>query len=91
MRWIALQACTTEPGAPLPDLALVQDQLASLALAFTPRVALLDEAVVMDVTASLRLFGGLQRLLQLLRQRLTEFFESIPAPAQVKHACGATS
>lgn len=91
MRWIALQACTTEPGAPLPDLALVQDQLASLALAFTPRVALLDEAVVMDVTASLRLFGGLQRLLQLLAQRFTEFFESNHATAQVKHACGATS
>ena len=91
MRWIALQACSTEPGAPLPDQALVQSQLASLALAFTPRVALLDEAVVMDVTASLRLFGGLQRLLQLLVQRLSAFFESNRSLAHVKHAYGATS
>ena len=91
MRWIALQACTTEPGAPLPDLALVQGQLASLALAFTPRVALLDEAVVMDITASLRLFGGLQRLLQLLMQRLSAFFESNHMQALIKQACGATS
>ena len=91
MRWIALQACTTEPGAPLPDQALMQGQLASLALAFTPRVALLDEAVVMDVTASLRLFGGLQRLLKLLTQHLTVFFRSNLTPAHVKQACGATS
>ena len=91
MRWIALQACTTEPGAPLPDQALVQSQLASLALAFTPRVALLDEAVVMDVTASLRLFGGLQRLLRLLTQRLTDFFASNHTLAVVNKACGATS
>lgn len=36
--------------------------LALWALQFTPRVALVDEAVVMEVGASLRLFGGARRL-----------------------------
>lgn len=91
MRWIALQACTPEPGAPLPDPTLLQRSVASLALAFTPRVALLEEAVVMDVTASLRLFGGLPRLLQRLQSCLASFFESNHAGVQAKIACGATS
>src|SRR5207247_11165158 len=69
--WIALQACiTTEPGAAVMDEAAAQRALASIALGFTPRVALADEAVLMDVTGSLRLFGGLARLMQLLEQRL---------------------
>lgn len=74
--WIALQtAITTEPGSTLMDEAALQQTVASLALGFTPRVALVDEAVLMDVTGSLRLFGGLARLMQLLEQRLIEFFE----------------
>jgi protein ImuB len=36
------------------------------ALALTPRVSLMEDAVVMEVGASLRLFGGLSRLLQKL-------------------------
>ncbi|MBC7547672.1 MAG: DNA polymerase Y family protein, partial [Polaromonas sp.] len=101
MRWIALQACTTEPGPlqldaataqrPIASLSRVQAQLASLALAFTPRVTVLDEAVLMDVTASLRLFGGLQRLVKLLMQSLALFFQSNNISAQSKYAYGATS
>ena len=71
--------------------SLAVHHIASLALAFTPRVAVVDEAVVMDVTASLRLFGGLHRLLQLLLARLALFFESNQCLVQVNHACGATS
>jgi len=73
------------------DLARAQHQIASLALAFTPRVALVDDVVVMDVTASLRLFGGLRRLLQQLGAHLKQFFASNQLLVQVNHACGATS
>ncbi|MDI1271053.1 MAG: DNA polymerase Y family protein [Polaromonas sp.] len=89
--WIALQiAITTEPG-PLLDEAALQRTVASLALGFTPRVALVDEAVLLDVTGSLRLFGGLARLMQLLEQRIALFFESNRAAAIVQRAQGATS
>lgn len=59
MRWLAL--CST-PDASEGD----RDALAWLALRFTPRVARLEEAVVAEVSASLRLFGGARAL----RQRL---------------------
>lgn len=91
MRWIALQACTTEPGPLRLDAVTTQRAVASLTLSFTPRVVLLDEAVLLDVTASLRLFGGLRRLLALLKQRLNLFFESNQVLAQVNIAYGATS
>lgn len=94
MRWIALQACITpEPAQPAPGLddAALQRALACLALGFTPRVALLDEAVLMEVAGSLRLFGGLARLMQLLEQRLTTFFESNSLVAHIQRAQGATS
>ena len=82
MRWIALQACITSEPAPsvagkaLIDEAAAQRALGCIALGFTPRVALVDEAVLMEVAGSLRLFGGLARLMQLLEQHLMEFFES---------------
>ena len=93
--WIALHTFITfEPS--LPDRAevdqtAVQHAVASLALGFTPRVALLDEAVLMDVTGSLRLFGGLARLMQLLEQCIHDFFVSNQVVALVKRAQGATS
>jgi len=59
MRWLAL-CCT--PEAPAGDA----DALGWLALGFTPRIARLEEAVVAEVSASLRLFGGARRL----RERL---------------------
>ncbi|MFG6432406.1 DNA polymerase Y family protein [Roseateles sp. LYH14W] len=55
MRWLAL-CC--KPDAPAGDA----DALAWLALSFTPRVARLEEAVVAEVAASLRLFGGARAL-----------------------------
>ena len=92
MRWIALQALTPTESAPafMSDAA-AQHAMACIALGFTPRVALLDEAVLMEVSGSLRLFGGLMRLHQLLAQRLQYFFESNQALRQVIRAHGATS
>ncbi len=90
--WIALHtSITTEPGAGLLDEAGVQRAVASIALGFSPRVALLDEAVLVDATASLRLFGGLACLMQLLQARLLAFFESNQLLAHVERAQGATS
>ncbi|CAN7295456.1 Y-family DNA polymerase [Polaromonas sp. LjRoot131] len=93
--WIALHISTiTESGAegrPVLDAAAVQRTVASLALGLTPRVALVDEAVLMDVTGSLRLFGGLARLMQLLAQRLAAFFDENGLQAEVARAQGATS
>ncbi|SFV02377.1 protein ImuB [Polaromonas sp. YR568] len=91
--WIALRiSITTEAAQPwAQDAAAVQQVVASMALGFTPRVAVVDEAVLMDVTGSLRLFGGLARLMQLLEQRVNQFFESNQAVAQIGRAQGATS
>lgn len=90
--WIALHtSITTEAGAGPLDETGAQRAVACMALGFTPRVALLDEAVLMDVTGSLRLFGGLARLVQLLQARLHTFFESNQVVALVQQAQGATS
>lgn len=64
MRWLAL-CC--KPDTPAGDT----DALAWLALSFTPRVARLEEAVVAEVSASLRLFRG-ARTLRLQLQRRAE-------------------
>jgi protein ImuB len=65
MLWAALTLpCPSEAALP-PDEAL--RGLATWALQFTPRVALLDEAVVMELQASVRLFGGRRAL----RERVT--------------------
>ncbi|MGH6649142.1 Y-family DNA polymerase [Aquabacterium sp.] len=69
--WIALlpgeapsSSSDGEADSPLPaeDQSLDALALAWWALQFTPRVALLDEGVVMEVQASQRLFGGSQNL-----------------------------
>jgi protein ImuB len=92
MRWIALQACIrTECGPAVLDEAAAQRALASIALGFTPRVALLDEAVLLEVSGSLRLFGGLTRLAQLLGQQASQFFQENRVPAHIERAQGATS
>lgn len=92
--WIALRISTIteadQAACPMAAAAL-QRAAASLALGLTPRVALVDEAVLMDVTGSLRLFGGLARLMQLLAQRLAAFFDENGLQAQVERAQGATS
>lgn len=60
MLWAALQLpFPSKSTLPLNDHL---QGLATWALQFTPRVALLEEAVVMDVEASTRLFGGKRAL-----------------------------
>lgn len=54
------------------------------ALQFTPLVARVEEALVMEVSSSERLFGGQAAL-------MAQFFRSNGAPSRVKHAWGATS
>ena len=91
--WIALRISITTEAAQQwsEDAAALQRVVASLALGFTPRVALVDEAVLMDVTGSLRLFGGLARLMQLLEQKIQLFFASNQVSALIERAQGATS
>ena len=90
--WIALHSSiTTEAAQPVMEEAALQKAVASMALRFTPRVALVDEAVLLDVTGSLRLFGGLARLAQLLEQQLLSFFKTNSLQALTLRAQGATS
>jgi len=101
MRWIALQAkvseaglsVTQDPGVRPVGLtgAALQRAISTIALGFTPRVALLDEAVLMEVSGSLRLFGGLRKLAALLEQDLHPFLELNMPSAQLIRAQGATS
>ncbi|WP_341904273.1 DNA polymerase Y family protein [Polaromonas sp. YR568] len=96
--WIALHiSITTEPtvpaqpGAAVMDEAALQQALVSLALGFTPHVALVDEAVLLDVTGSLRLFGGLASLMQALAKRTEAFLDMHQLQAQLARAQGANS
>lgn len=54
------------------------------ALRFTPRVVQVDEALLLEVSAAQRLWGGRARLLQ-------QFIEKNPVEDQVAYAQGATS
>jgi protein ImuB len=84
MHWIALQPQPQpEPAGPA-GLADVWTALGWWALQFTPQVVRLDDAVLLEVSASERLWGGRARLRHLL-------LESKQAPALVQHAEGATS
>jgi protein ImuB len=56
MLWSALRLSNTD-DPPFPTDAALQ-ALAVWALQFTPRVAVAEEAVLLEVAASLRLFGG---------------------------------
>ncbi len=60
MLWSALLLPRPDDACPSIDAAL--QALAVWALQFTPRVAVADEAVVMEVAGSLRLFGGRRAL-----------------------------
>jgi protein ImuB len=66
MLWAALLLSSKLDGTPPPTDAL--HGLALWALQFTPRVALVDEAAVMEVEASVRLFGGKRALRDRVRQ-----------------------
>ncbi len=85
MLWIALQAWS-EDAQPVPDPGVLR-ALAWQALAFTPRVALARDAVLMEVSASLRLFGGLRRLLVGLQTGAQELVQ----PGRLHAAPGPTA
>ncbi|GKS87594.1 DNA polymerase Y family protein [Acidovorax sp. SUPP1855] len=68
MHWIAVPSSLDElpPGAPAASAGW-------WALRFTPRVALLDEALLLEVASTERLWGGRARLLSLIRQHRPGF------------------
>lgn len=76
MHWIALH--------PRDDTPEGRQLLAWRMLGYTPRVALVEEAVLMEVQSCLRLWGGLERLLARISEQ-----KSAPAPA--RQAQGASS
>lgn len=82
MRWLAL-CCT--PEAPPADA----QALAWVALGFTPRVARLEEAVVAEVSASLRLFRGARALRRRLQAQAAEAGLGLGAQAWAPTALGA--
>ena len=70
MLWIALRAptpCDTSPPHDIAAPAPEQLALAWWALQFSPRVCVVQEAVLLEVQDSLRLFGGQRALLQRVR------------------------
>jgi len=80
--WIAL--LPEEASSSPDDTSLDALSLAWWALQFTPRVALLDEGVVMEVHASQRLFGGSQNLKRLVVQGAASL-------GWTRWACGPTA
>jgi len=70
MLWSALRLPPPDDSALPTDAAL--QALALWALQFTPRVAVADEAVVMELAASVRLFGGWRALRERVRAEGTE-------------------
>jgi protein ImuB len=81
MHWLALQPTPEAPQAPLADAPTAW---AWWALQFTPQVACVEDALVLEVSASARLFGGHTALLAQL------FAENGPLVG-VEYAQGATS
>lgn len=84
MHWIALRPAPDAAPPTEPALADVHTALAWWALRFTPQVARVEDALVLEVSASERLFGGRSALLQ-------QLFESNQPLALVEYAQGATS
>lgn len=78
MLWIALAP------PPLPE---AEADRVWWALGFSPRVCRLDEAVLLEVQASERLFGGRRALLQRVRQQAGQ--QGVPALACAPTALGA--
>ena len=98
MRWIALQACSIKPVANFDSAApsvmcaaAAQAAVCAVSLSFTPRVAMHGNAVVIEVSGSLRLFGGLHRLADQLEQHLHVFFKQNSLVSQIIRAQAATS
>ena len=87
MHWIAVQAAPEPPseaGGDADALADAGTALAWWALQFTPLVARVDAALVLEVSGSERLFGGRAALLQRL-------FDAGPPALVLDHAQGATA
>ncbi|MDR7269085.1 protein ImuB [Pelomonas saccharophila] len=82
MRWLAL-CC--RPDAPAGD----SDALGWLALSFTPRVARLEEAVVAEVSTSLKLFRGARALRQRLQAQAAQAGLALGNMAWAQTALGA--
>ncbi|MBH1963720.1 MAG: DNA polymerase Y family protein [Comamonadaceae bacterium] len=78
MHWIALQWPPEEASSEAAALPM-REALGWWALGFTPRVAWVDEALLLEVSTSLRLWGGRQAL-------LNRMLESTPAPSQMRLA-----
>lgn len=81
MLWVALQAL---PEGESPALADRITTLGWWALQFTPKVARVDDALLLELSASERLWGGRAPLLR-------QIYESDKPAANVKYARGATS
>ncbi|MES2978760.1 MAG: DNA polymerase Y family protein [Pseudomonadota bacterium] len=92
MLWIALQPLPDGAETPAESTSVLQSNallaLAWHALAFTPRVTLEDEAVLMEISASVRLFGGTGRLLKRLQAAHAGPDSS---PASLRFAQGPTA
>ncbi|HPW06971.1 MAG TPA: DNA polymerase Y family protein, partial [Burkholderiaceae bacterium] len=87
MHWIALQPLPDATGPQDDDDGALVDALAALgwwALQFTPRVAQVEGAVLMEVSASERLFGGRKPLLD-------KIYKKNKPVALVQYARAATS
>ncbi|HEY8879499.1 MAG TPA: DNA polymerase Y family protein [Roseateles sp.] len=69
----------------------VADALAWLALSFTPRVARLEEAVVAEVSSSLRLFRGARALRQRLQAQAAQAGLALGPQAWAPTALGAVA
>lgn len=89
--WIALlPGWAPDAGQPQDAVAetppgpSLQAQLGWWALQFTPRVACLEDAVVLEVSASERLFGGAQALCERVRQGAMRLVAD--APLRMAHA-----
>ena len=69
----------------------VQLAICAISLSFTPRVSVCGSAVVIEVSGSLRLFGGLHKLAALLEANLHVFFKQNNLVAHIIRAQAATS
>ena len=111
MQWIALRwqpeedrapvaATAPMPGAPAADTPVAAppsiETLGWWALQFTPRVTWLDEALLLEVSACERLWGGQQSLMRLMTAWNPAFFADCAlAPSSMlaafQRSSGATS
>jgi protein ImuB len=89
MHWLAL-LCPPAPTDEAPAWGTAQRRaLAWWALQFTPRVAHLEDAVVLEVASSLRLFGGAARLHTRLLQGAADAGLCVQAAAWAPTSLGA--